>query len=47
MDDQTTVPQDLLARLPKVELHCHLLGTIRQATMIEIAAKNRARTTRE
>ncbi len=47
MDHQPTGLQDLLARIPKVELHCHLLGTIRQQTMVEIAAKNRARTTRE
>ncbi|ETX08616.1 adenosine deaminase family protein [Candidatus Entotheonella palauensis] len=47
MDHPTNGRRELLARLPKVELHCHLLGTIRQPTMAAIAAKNRARTTRE
>ena len=47
MESQTTELQELLSRIPKVELHCHLLGTIRQQTMVEIAAKNQARTTRE
>lgn len=47
MESQATGLQNLLARIPKVELHCHLLGTIRQQTMGEIAAKNHARTTRD
>ncbi len=47
MERRTTGLQDLLARIPKVELHCHLLGTIRQQTMTEIAAQHHARTTRE
>ena len=36
-----------LGRIPKVELHCHLLGTVRKATMKAIAARNGARTTEE
>lgn len=35
----------LLKRIPKVEIHCHLLGTVRKQTMKDIAARNRARTT--
>jgi adenosine deaminase len=29
-----------LERLPKVELHCHIEGTMRAATLVELAAKN-------
>ncbi|ETW92323.1 MAG: adenosine deaminase, partial [Candidatus Entotheonella factor] len=47
MTHPTNKLRELLARLPKAELHCHLLGTIRQSTMTEIAAKNQSRTTRE
>ena len=36
--------ENFLNRIPKVEIHCHLLGTIRKDTMIEIARKNCART---
>ncbi|MER7398400.1 adenosine deaminase [Streptomyces sp. NPDC000151] len=35
MDEET-----FLRRLPKVDLHCHLAGTIRPATLIELARKN-------
>ena len=37
----------LLKRIPKVELHCHLLGTVRKATMKAMAARNGARTTED
>jgi adenine deaminase len=29
-------------RMPKVELHCHLLGTVRKVTFIDLASKARA-----
>jgi adenosine deaminase len=32
---------DFLRRLPKVELHCHLVGTLRLRSLVELAAKNR------
>ena len=47
MEHLTPELQTLLTRIPKVELHCHLLGTIQQQTMAEIAAKNHARTSRQ
>jgi adenosine deaminase len=31
--------EEFFRRLPKVELHCHLLGTVRPATFIELARK--------
>ncbi len=39
--------QGFLKRIPKAELHCHLLGTVRKATMKAMAARNGARTTEE
>ena len=31
---------DYLRRLPKVELHCHVEGTLRPATVVELARKH-------
>lgn len=31
---------EALERLPKVELHCHVEGTMRASTLVELAAKN-------
>src|SRR5271170_516745 len=31
---------EFLRRLPKVDLHCHLVGTLRPATLAELATKN-------
>lgn len=31
--------QEFLRRMPKVELHCHLLGTVRAGTFIDLARK--------
>ncbi len=33
---------DFLCRLPKAELHCHLLGTVRRATFSALARRERA-----
>lgn len=34
-----TVDPDILARLPKVDLHCHLIGTVRASTFAELARR--------
>ncbi len=33
------IPRDLLVRLPKAELHCHLDGSVRPQTLIDLAAE--------
>jgi adenine deaminase len=33
-------PEEFLAAMPKVSLHCHLLGSIRAATVVDLAAKH-------
>ena len=38
----TAAHQVLFARMPKVELHCHLLGSVRQATFADLVRKYRA-----
>jgi len=38
---------EFLRALPKVELHCHLLGTVRAATFIDLARKAGAPIPRE
>jgi adenosine deaminase len=35
-----TTLDEALERLPKVELHCHVEGTMRPATVLELAARN-------
>ena len=39
--------QDFLRAIPKAELHCHLFGTIRHATLVDLVAKSGAGISRE
>lgn len=32
--------EEFLAKMPKVELHCHLAGSVRASTLVELAKKN-------
>jgi adenine deaminase len=43
----TPAHQALFARMPKVELHCHLLGSVRHATFADLVRKYRAPLTQE
>lgn len=43
----TEAHRALFARMPKVELHCHLLGSVRHATFSELARRYRAPWTQE
>jgi adenosine deaminase len=36
-----TIPAELFRALPKVELHCHLEGTMRPGTVTDLARQNR------
>lgn len=38
-----TLDPELLKRLPKVELHCHLDGSLRIATILDLAQQNKAK----
>jgi adenosine deaminase len=38
-----TIPRELLLRLPKAELHCHLDGSVRPQTLIDLAAERDVR----
>ena len=40
--DEASNIQDFLHGLPKVELHCHLLGTVQQSTLLEWARREKS-----
>lgn len=39
-ENVTDIPSDLLTKLPKMELHLHLEGSVRPATAVDLSAKN-------
>lgn len=39
MNSASPLPADYLRRLPKADLHCHLIGTVRPATFAELARR--------
>jgi adenosine deaminase len=42
-----TTLEDFLRQMPKAELHCHLLGTVRHATFLDLATKRKAPLSRQ
>jgi hypothetical protein len=42
MADEKLTLIGFLRAMPKAELHCHLLGTVRYATFVELAERSRA-----
>jgi adenosine deaminase len=36
-----SLPEDWIRRLPKVDLHCHLIGTVRASTFAELARREK------
>ena len=42
MREQSLDLTAFLRAMPKVEIHCHLLGTVRHATFVDLATRNRA-----
>jgi len=41
MSEKIKITEDFLRELPKVELHCHLDGSLRIESMIDLAAKDK------
>ncbi|MEU0241410.1 hypothetical protein ABZ234_27310 [Nocardiopsis sp. NPDC006198] len=39
MNTPHSLPADYVARMPKAELHCHLIGTVRASTFAELARR--------
>jgi len=37
------VPEEILKKIPKVDLHCHLDGCVRTPTIIELAKKQKVK----
>src|SRR5258708_16280041 len=42
MTSENLTLNGFLRAMPKVEIHCHLLGTVRYATFVALAERNRA-----
>ena len=39
MNTPHSLPADYVARMPKADLHCHLIGTVRASTFAELARR--------